>query len=68
MTMTHSHHSRRRLDLASLLLLLVGIGAGVFAYWLVADQGFTPLVIVPAIVAATVGASHLVKREAIRHD
>lgn len=67
MTMTHDHRSyRRRLDTASLLLLLIGLGFGVFAYWLVTDHGLNPLVLAPAVVAATIGATHITKREADR--
>ncbi len=57
---------RRRLDIASLALLLVGLVFGVIAYWLVTNQHFNVLVIVPSIVAATLGATHLFKREAPR--
>lgn len=67
MTMTHSHRSHRRLDVASLALLLVGLVFGVLSYWLVADHGLNPLVIVPSVVAATIGVTHVSKREATRH-
>lgn len=56
MTMT-SHRSHRRLDPASLSLMLVGLISGVLSYWLVMDRRFNPLVIVPSIVAATIGAT-----------
>lgn len=58
--------SRRRLDLASLLLLLVGLGVGGFAYVLITEHGYDPLVMVPSVVAATVGASNIFVREAAR--
>lgn len=63
MTMTHSHRSHRRLDVASLALLLIGLASGVLAYWLIAERGQNALILVPAVVAATLGASHITKRE-----
>lgn len=67
MTMTHSHHrSQRRLDVPSLILLLIGVAFGGFSYWLVADHGLSALIIVPSIVAVTIGATHITKREAPR--
>lgn len=61
--------SRRRIDGASLALLLIGICCAVVSYQAITQHGFDPLTIVPAIVAATIGATHLVKREATRgHD
>ena len=56
--------SRRRVDLASLVLLLVGLIGLVGSYWLVSEAGANPLSLVPATIAATVGATHLTKREA----
>ncbi len=68
MTMTtHSPQSHRRLDPAGLALLALGLVFAVVSYWLVVERGFNPLVIVPSIVAATTGASHITKREASRH-
>lgn len=66
MTMTHSHCSRRRLDTASLALLLLGLVFGGLSYWLVAAHGLNALILVPSIVAATTGATHITKREALR--
>lgn len=66
MTLMHSPRSHRRLDLAGLALLLIGLVFGVISYWLVMDRGLNPLIIVPSIVAATTGASHITKREASR--
>ncbi|MDV6262186.1 hypothetical protein [Rhodococcoides yunnanense] len=57
---------RRRLEIASLALPLIGLVFGVSAYWLVADKHFNVLVAVPSIVAAALEATHLVKREAPR--
>lgn len=66
MTMTHSHRSHRRLDAASLALLVIGLVFGGLSYWLVADHGLNALIIVPSIVAATTGATHITKRVAPR--
>lgn len=66
MTTTHSYHprARRRIDVASLLLLLVGLAVGVLAYWLVQNGNVNTLVIVPSVVAVLTGTRHLMKREA----
>ena len=66
MTMTHSHRSHRRLDAAGLALLVIGLVFGGLSYWLVADHGLNALIIVPSVVAATIGATHITKREAAR--
>lgn len=66
MTTTHSRRARRRLDAASLALLLIGLAAGVFSYWLITYRGVNVLIIVPSIVTITIGATHLTKREASR--
>lgn len=66
MTMTPSHRSHRRLDGPSLALLLIGLLFGGLSYWLVVEHGLNPLIIVPSIVAATVGAIHITKGEASR--
>lgn len=63
MTTIHSH---RRLDVAGLALLLLGLICGVFAYWLIAEHNLNPLILVPSVAAATTGASHITKREAAR--
>ena len=68
-TMTHSRRpqrGQRRLDVASLLLLLVGLSSGCFSYWLVTAREVNVLVIVPSIVAATIGALHIRKQQAPR--
>ncbi len=57
----------RRVDVASLALFLCGLTFGVLAYCLISERGMNPLVLIPAVVAATLGASHLVKYEAPRH-
>lgn len=75
MTMTTSHSSRRhspkhaprrRVDFAGVALFVVGLVFAVISFWLVDARGASALVIVPSIVAATIGASHLTKREAPR--
>jgi mannose/fructose/N-acetylgalactosamine-specific phosphotransferase system component IID len=43
---------------------LVGLIFGFIAYWLITSEHVNPLVIVPAIVAVTIGATHLIKHEA----
>lgn len=63
MTMMHSHRTRR-LDIASLSLLVLGVVCGAISYWLIADRGLNPLVLAPSVVAATIGATHITKREA----
>lgn len=62
----HGRGSRRRLDVASLFLLLVGLVGGAFSYWLVTAEHFNVLVIVPSIASVTLSAAHLTKREAPR--
>jgi hypothetical protein len=64
-TTTHRHYSRRRLDVSSLILLLVSLATGIGAYLLVL-QGMNPLVLVPSVVGATVGVVRLIKLEAPR--
>ncbi len=63
MTTTASH---RRLDMASLALLLVGLVFGVIAYWLISVRDVNALIIIPSVVAVTMGACHITKREAPR--
>lgn len=55
----------RRLDWASLALVVVGLACLALAYWAV-RAGMDPLIMSPSIVAATIGATHMVKREAPR--
>lgn len=57
---------QRRPDLAGVALLTVGIVCGLVSYFLITEEGFNPLLLVPSIVAATTGASHLTKLEAVR--
>lgn len=69
MTDTHRHsrrQSRRRLDVAGLALLLIGLTCGALSYWLIQERGLTPLALVPSVVAATLGVTHLTKLEAPR--
>lgn len=63
----HSAPSRRgvrRLDAASLALLLLSLACGSIVYLLISREGMNPLFLVPAVVAATVAASNLIKRQA----
>lgn len=57
---------RRRLDVGSLILLVVGLLSAVFSYWLITSANINPIILVPSIVAATIGALHLTKIEAPR--
>ena len=66
MTTTHRHPSHRRLDIAGLILTLIGLVSGAFAYWLIDTAHMNILLIVPAIVTTTLGVTHLTKREAPR--
>ncbi len=66
MTTTHSHRVHRRLDVASLILLLIGLVSGVFAYGLITYNEVNALIIIPSIVTITIGATHITKREASR--
>lgn len=74
MTTTHSRHrplpprhrGRRTVDLASLALLIVGLSFGVLAYVLITRNGASPLLLVPSVIAATLGGTHLTKRQAPR--
>lgn len=66
MTMTHKNTSRLKIDLASAALTVIGLVFGAITYCLITAEHANPLVIVPSIVAITVGITHLVKREAPR--
>ncbi len=68
MATTRSHYSQppaeHRVDFGSLALLTCGVLFGILAYWLITERGSNPLLLVPSIVAATLGATHLIKRQA----
>lgn len=66
MVTNHKNTARLRLDFASAALLLIGLIFGAVAYWLVTAERVNVLVIVPSIVAVTIGATHLIKRQAPR--
>lgn len=66
MTTTHERYGRRRVDLASLALLLIGVGSSAASYWLITVDGLNPLLLIPGVVAAVIGVTHLVKTEAPR--
>ncbi len=66
MTTTYRRASRRRLDVASLALTLIGLASGAFSYCLVTYADANALVMTPSIVAVTIGITHLIKREAPR--
>lgn len=65
MTTTHRRQYRRRLDRANFMLLLVSVASGIGAYALI-THGANALVLVPAVIAATMAATHLTKYEAPR--
>lgn len=66
MTTNHRNTARRRLDLPSMGLALIGLIFGAIAYWLISAESANALVIVPSVVAFTIGITHLTKREAPR--
>lgn len=66
MTTTLKSQSRRRLDVSSLALMVIGLVFGTISYRLATYDDVNVLVIVPSVVAATIGAMNLVKREAPR--
>lgn len=62
----HKAPARRRLDVPSAMLALVGLICGVIACALVAAEHVNGLILIPPIAAATIGLTHLFKREAPR--
>lgn len=64
--MTTRHTSHRRVDAANLIVLVVAVASGIFAYVLVTYASMNALVIVPAVVVATLSVPNLIKREAPR--
>lgn len=54
----------RRLDWASVLLMLTGLVAGGYSIWLIAVHGHHPILLIPSACAAVTGARHLTKWEA----
>lgn len=59
---------RRRLDVAGLISVLVGLIFAVVSYYLIVNENINPLVIVPSIVTATLGFANLTKLEAPRRN
>ena len=53
-------------DVASAILLAIGLFFGVVSLWLIASHGVNPLIVIPSLVAAFTGATHLFKYEAPR--
>lgn len=66
MTTIQLNRQRRKLDLASLALALIGLVSGVLAYVLIETKGYNALVIVPAVVTLTIGLLNITKLEAPR--
>lgn len=67
MATTRSPYTSRpsyRVDFAGVALFVCGVLFGALSYWLITSRGSNPLILVPSIVAATSGASHLLKRQA----
>ena len=58
--------SRRQIDYASLLLLLVGILSGISAVALINRDGANAVLLIPAVVAGTTGCLNLTKKVATR--
>ncbi|EIU63094.1 putative membrane protein [Mycobacteroides abscessus subsp. bolletii 1S-154-0310] len=48
------------------MLTLIGLVFGAVAYWLIDAESANALVIIPAVVAFTIGITNLKKREAPR--
>lgn len=65
-TVAPSHRARTRVDLSGVALFLIGLVSGILSYLLVSVSDVNPLVLVPSVVAATLGATSLTKREAPR--
>ena len=61
----NSQRSRRRLDAAGLILLLIGLVFGILSYWLITYQELNVLIMVPSVIAVVTGATHVTKREAL---
>lgn len=57
---------KTRVDLSGVLLLIIGLLSGTLAYVMITSGGVNPLVLVPSVVAATLGATSMTKREAPR--
>lgn len=55
---------RRRIDAGSALLALAGAVCLVVSYLVVQSGGSNPLILVPSVVAITLGVRHLVVKEA----
>ncbi len=58
---------RRRLDVASLALLLTAFVSAGICCWLVAAHQVSTLAVLPSIIAVIIGATHLTKMQA-PHD
>lgn len=63
-----SDRPRRRLDVASFALLLVGLVTTVLTCWLAAEHQVNALSIVPSVIAVIIGATHITKMQAPRGD
>lgn len=52
-------HRKRVIDWWSVALLMIGVACGVYAYHIITNHGHNPLILVPSVVCATLGASNL---------
>lgn len=66
MTAMSSHVGHRRLDVASLALMLISLVSGVLSLVFVTHGALGALVIIPSVIACVTGATHITKREAPR--
>lgn len=62
MTPTRREHTRRRLDVANFVLLLVCLVSALVAVALI-THGLNAIVLVPSVVVGTLAATRLVKYE-----
>lgn len=70
MTTAHSRYGhprgRRQIDLASVALLVLGLVFAGVSYVLITQNGANPALLVPSVIAITLGATHLTKHQAPR--
>ena len=57
--MTRHEPPKRKLDLSSLALFLLGCATGIYAYVLTQTTEANALVLVPSVVTATIGALNI---------
>ena len=52
-------------DYSSVALLAIGIGFGAWSIVLIATQGSSPLILIPSLIAAAIGATNIIKQQAV---